>query len=78
MTTRRGFLQAILACGVAPAVIGSGVLMPIRAIVRPTAYEFVKYSSVGKQYAEALARSMQRTKEMQAARVFNNHDWSVT
>jgi len=31
--TRRGFLQAILAAGVAPAVIDSGVLMPVRKIV---------------------------------------------
>lgn len=28
---RRGFLQAILAAGVAPAFAGSGVLMPIQA-----------------------------------------------
>lgn len=28
---RRGFLQAILASGIAPAVIGSGILMPIRS-----------------------------------------------
>jgi hypothetical protein len=32
---RRGFLQAILAAGVAPAVVGSGVLMPIRKLVMP-------------------------------------------
>ena len=29
---RRSFLQSLLAAGVAPAVVGSGVLMPIRAI----------------------------------------------
>jgi hypothetical protein len=29
---RRGFLQAILAAGVAPAVVGSGVLMPVRLV----------------------------------------------
>lgn len=32
---RRGFLAGILASGFAPAAIGSGVLMPVRAIVRP-------------------------------------------
>lgn len=32
---RRGFLQAILAAGVAPAVIGSGVLMPVRKLIMP-------------------------------------------
>ncbi len=32
---RRGFLQAILAAGVAPAVVGSGVLMPVRRVVVP-------------------------------------------
>lgn len=30
---RRGFLQSILAAGVAPAVVGSGILMPVRSIV---------------------------------------------
>jgi hypothetical protein len=29
---RRGFLQSILAAGVAPAVVGSGVLMPVRLV----------------------------------------------
>lgn len=33
---RRGFLGAILATGVAPAVVGSGVLMPIRQILSPS------------------------------------------
>lgn len=32
---RRGFLRAILVAGVAPAVVGSGVLMPVRALARP-------------------------------------------
>ena len=30
---RRGFLQGILAAGVAPAFIGSSILMPVRRIV---------------------------------------------
>lgn len=30
---RRGFLKAILAAGVAPAVVGSGVLMPVRGLI---------------------------------------------
>lgn len=34
---RRGFLASILAAGVAPAAIGSGVLMPIRKILAPHA-----------------------------------------
>lgn len=29
---RRGFLSAILAAGVAPAVVGSGILMPVRMV----------------------------------------------
>ena len=33
---RRGFLSSILAAGVAPAAIGSGVLMPIRQIWAPS------------------------------------------
>lgn len=35
---RRGFLKGmsgILAAGVAPAVVGSGILMPVRAVVAP-------------------------------------------
>ncbi len=29
---RRGFLKGILAAGVAPAVVGSGILMPVRMV----------------------------------------------
>lgn len=35
MTTRRGFLGAILAAGVAPAAVGSGILMPVKKIAFP-------------------------------------------
>ncbi len=35
MTTRRGFLASILAAGVAPVVIGSGILMPVRKLWVP-------------------------------------------
>ncbi len=34
---RRGFLSGILAAGVAPAFIGSSVLMPVRQIWKPDA-----------------------------------------
>ena len=34
MINRRGFLQSILAAGIAPAVVGSGILMPVRQIWR--------------------------------------------
>jgi len=37
---RRGFLQAILAAGVAPAFVGSGVLMPVRELWTPRKYPF--------------------------------------
>ena len=30
---RRGFLQAILAAGVAPAFVGSSILMPVRGLI---------------------------------------------
>ncbi len=33
---RRSFLSSILAAGIAPAVVGSGILMPVRKIVVPT------------------------------------------
>jgi hypothetical protein len=32
---RRGFLSAILAAGVAPAFVGSSILMPVRALALP-------------------------------------------
>lgn len=32
---RRNFLASILAAGVAPAAVGSGILMPVRKIVVP-------------------------------------------
>lgn len=35
MSTRRGFLGSILAAGMAPAAIGSGILMPVRKIIAP-------------------------------------------
>lgn len=36
---RRGFLGAILAAGVAPAIIRGGILMPVRQIAIPTTTE---------------------------------------
>ncbi len=41
---RRGFLSAILAAGVAPAFVGSSVLMPVRSLVLPTVEEVVAVS----------------------------------
>ena len=41
MINRRGFLQSILAAGVAPAVIGSGILMPVRTILVPEAAKLI-------------------------------------
>ena len=35
MISRRGFLKSILAAGVAPAFIGSSILMPLHAIAQP-------------------------------------------
>ncbi len=32
---RRDFLKSMLAAGVAPAAIGSGILMPVREIITP-------------------------------------------
>ena len=38
--SRRGFLASILAAGVAPAIVGSGILMPIRKVWTPWSYDF--------------------------------------
>lgn len=35
MTTRRSFLASILAAGMAPAAVGSGILMPVKKIIAP-------------------------------------------
>lgn len=51
MRTRRGFLQAILAAGVAPAVVGSGVLMPVRKIIDP-------YEGLSARMAQNLTASI--------------------
>ena len=42
---RRGFLKAIFAAGVAPAFIGSSVLMPVRKLVMPSLDETIAIGS---------------------------------
>lgn len=37
---RRGFLQAILAAGVAPAFVGSSILMPVQKLWVPPIYKY--------------------------------------
>lgn len=37
---RRGFMQSMLALGVAPAVVSSGVLMPIKSLLLPGGEEY--------------------------------------
>lgn len=45
---RRGFIQAILAAGVAPYVVTtSGILMPIRKLVVPTVEAFMSSAAAG-------------------------------
>lgn len=41
---RRGFLQGILAASVAPAFVGSSVLMPVKALAMPNLAEVATYS----------------------------------
>ncbi len=41
MTTRRSFLSSILAAGMAPAAVGSGILMPVKKIIAPIPDLFV-------------------------------------
>lgn len=48
---RRGFLSSILAAGVAPAAIGSGVLMPIKRIVLPEYLEIIDPTMDALRYA---------------------------
>lgn len=46
MTTRRTFLANILAAGVAPAAVGSGILMPVRRIITDPWLGFIDTSWV--------------------------------
>lgn len=46
---RRGFLGAILAAGVAPAAIGSGILMPVR-LVEPVGIPTLVVQQFGDPY----------------------------
>ena len=50
---RRGFLQSILASGVAPMIVGSGVLRLTSLIASPTKRELWNYGSL---YFDALGR----------------------
>lgn len=54
MTTRRGFLGAILAAGVAPAVVKSGLLMPTRALIAPSQELAIPKIAVDVRYARGF------------------------
>lgn len=51
-TNRRGFLKAMLALGVAPAVVGSGILMPVRKVLAATPAE-VAFVESGTGFTQA-------------------------
>ena len=48
MIARRGFLGAILAAGVAPAAVGSGILMPVRRLIVPNSEIIDSIIALGK------------------------------
>lgn len=58
---RRGFLQSILATGVAPAVVGSGILMPIKKLWTPPAFDIGKYDVWVNTGTEITATEIQQT-----------------
>ena len=63
--TRREFLRGIggiLAAGVAPAFIGSNVLMPVKVIRQPTLTEIIQTTLRREQ--DALAENIMRTNEL--------------
>jgi len=60
MMQRRGFLGVMLAAGVAPAFVGSKILMPVKAIALP-------YDASESVYALNMQKSMEAmTREMLA------------
>lgn len=44
---RRGFLQGILAAGMAPAIVKAEILMPVRKIIVPPTLTFRRYVPYG-------------------------------
>ena len=72
---RRSFLKSILAAGVAPAIVGSGILMPVRKLLVPpqeivepilsACQVFHGLSPIAvRLYSEALFRELQRDQLM--------------
>lgn len=57
MTTRRSFLASILAAGMAPAAVGSGILMPVKTIVRLPVREFDLVEWINGAYREMVHRN---------------------
>lgn len=80
---RRGFLGAILAAGVAPAIVKVASLMPVRApgMVYVPIFNVTGFDENGiaivETYAQALARSMRETKEKVAASIYNRYDYDA-
>lgn len=55
MMQRRGFLGAMLAAGMAPAVVRSGVLMPVRpAIITDVSMMIGEYLAIDQGYDHAI------------------------
>ena len=55
---RRGFLKSILAAGVAPAFVGSSVLMPVRALLTATLEEVTFLQSGSGAHARTVQEAL--------------------
>ena len=78
MITRRGFLGAILAAGVAPAVVKAGNLMPVRPVgglILPgdEIFRCTERYAIGHVDPAYFARSMLETKERVAFEILQKH-----
>lgn len=56
---RRGFLAGILAAGFAPAVVGSGVLMPIKKIWTPSPIEALQWNADELEFFDEIMKGFE-------------------
>lgn len=80
---RRGFLKSILAAGVAPAFVGSSILMPVKALAR-VEWELIEidasdvlsaseWSWTQKSFYEIVTETLRARQDELTANVQNNN-----
>lgn len=72
---RRGFLSSILAAGMAPAVVGSGILMPLGKVLQPLAFD---QSAWDKMWHETMLRQAELAASPIVLCEWNGYRWTAT